>query len=174
MKKTQQQQIRRCELCYAHSGIIRNFTMRTERSCSFSISVPITILSRRHHKIKKLCSDILNMICSEVISSAFHTGKDRRRARKCAAAGEKKEKRRKVISSAFAVASLAPAQDGPGFPAQLLAHTDTAARQEKSGAGLYLLSELLRPTPCTWFVSAALDSCNAESSWLPPCRGTQS
>ncbi|XP_071882716.1 uncharacterized protein [Anas platyrhynchos] len=94
MKKTQQQQIRRCELCYAHSGIIRNFTMRTERSCSFSISVPITILSRRHHKIKKLCSDILNMICSEVISSAFHTGKDRRRARKCAAAGEKKEKRR--------------------------------------------------------------------------------
>ncbi|XP_071882715.1 uncharacterized protein [Anas platyrhynchos] len=124
MKKTQQQQIRRCELCYAHSGIIRNFTMRTERSCSFSISVPITILSRRHHKIKKLCSDILNMICSEVISSAFHTGKDRRRARKCAAAGEKKEKRRKVISSAFAVASLAPAQDGPGFPAQLLAHTE--------------------------------------------------
>lgn len=30
---------------------------------------------------------------------------------------------RKVISSAFAVASLAPAQDGPGFPTQLLAHT---------------------------------------------------
>lgn len=73
MKKTQQQRIR-CELCYAHSGIIRNFAMRAELSCSSSISVPITILSRRHHKIKKLCSDILNMICSEVISRAFHTG----------------------------------------------------------------------------------------------------
>uniref|UniRef100_A0A8C3GNA8 Lipid desaturase domain-containing protein n=1 Tax=Cairina moschata TaxID=8855 RepID=A0A8C3GNA8_CAIMO len=119
MKKTQQQQIRRCELCYAHSGIIRNFAMRTERSCSFSISVPITILSRRHHKIKKLCSDILNMICSEVISRAFHTGKDRRTARKCAAQGEKKEKRRRRSHSAC-FHSFLPGTTGEKLFRQLL------------------------------------------------------
>ncbi|XP_075625161.1 uncharacterized protein LOC142604185 [Balearica regulorum gibbericeps] len=46
------------------------------------ISVPITTLSRRHRTIKKLCSDILNITCSKVISRAFHTGKDRRRVQK--------------------------------------------------------------------------------------------
>lgn len=82
VKKTQRRRIRGCELCCARNEIIGNFAMKAELSCSFSISGPITILSRRHHKIKKLCSDILNMICSKVISRAFHTGEDRRRVRK--------------------------------------------------------------------------------------------
>ncbi|KAM6248562.1 uncharacterized protein LJ264_010181 isoform 1-T1 [Porphyrio hochstetteri] len=81
MEKTQQQRIR-CELHHAHSETVGNFAMKAELSCSISISVPITILSRRHRKIKKLCSDILNMVCSKVISRAFHTGKDWRRVQK--------------------------------------------------------------------------------------------
>ncbi|OPJ82679.1 hypothetical protein AV530_004809 [Patagioenas fasciata monilis] len=84
--------MRGCKLCHAHKEIIGNFAMKAELRCSFSISVPITVLSRRHHKIKELCSDILNMICSKVISRAFHTGKDRRRVLERATGGEKKAK----------------------------------------------------------------------------------